>query len=166
MDKTTGSGFLHNKFALGEGFTCIDCHSSSHEAGSILYAEGATQEELEGKCKACHTAENLRQITVSCKPGRYNHAAQAHCLNCHDVYREKNNMFIINKGHYMLSTKIGNMEQSWTNKDYYSDNDCGVCHGEDRKSPLNPSMKVHDTINAPCITCHGKHCAMNSGLKM
>ncbi|MGA1865268.1 MAG: hypothetical protein ACMUHX_09415, partial [bacterium] len=168
--KVVSGGYLHNKFVLGEGLACIDCHSSSHEAGSILYAEGATQDELEKKCRACHTSENLSRITVSCKSGRFNHAAQSNCLNCHDVFKEKENKLVIEKGHYALSAKIGNMEQSWTNKDYYSDsndkdnyNDCGVCHGEDRKNPLNPSMKVHDAINSPCNTCHEEHCSMIMG---
>ncbi|MGA1865267.1 MAG: hypothetical protein ACMUHX_09410 [bacterium] len=53
------------------------------------------------------------------------------------------------------------MKQSRTNKDYYSDseddnnyNDCDVSHGEDRKNPFNPSMKIHDAINSPYNMCH------------
>ena len=32
------------------------------------------------------------------------------------------------------------------NDDNY--NDCGVCHGEDRENPLNPSIKIHDAIDS------------------
>ncbi|MBN2374573.1 CxxxxCH/CxxCH domain-containing protein [bacterium] len=185
-DKKTGPNYLHNRFSFAEGIACIDCHSTSHEKGTILYAEGDTKAELERKCKACHTSEKLTSIRVSCKPGRFDHKARAHCLNCHDVYKEKNDKYIIEKGHYALTAKTGNMRQGWAGKDNYSDsdmegnfdsgsnmdnyrdsddnyNDCGVCHGEGPKHPLYPSRKIHDSINAPCNTCHGKHCEMNIG---